>query len=214
MGNFKNFPIGTAVIGGLFLLVMLATYLLVKPSPPPAELQGVMLHEFRQMRTFDLVSSKNERFTNRNLQGKWSFVFFGYISCPDICPATLYVLDQVHSLLQEDTDIKTDNIQFTFVSVDPQRDTLKKLDDYISYFNNKFIGVTGIQPEIDAFSRQFGAGYVIEPETVPGQCNVIHTAAIFLIDPSGRPVASFSQPHYSRTIYSQFRLIRGYFSGS
>jgi protein SCO1/2 len=214
MPTFKNFPIGTTIIGGLFLLVMLTTYLLVKPSPPPAELEGVMLHEFRQLQAFDLVSSKDDRFTNRNFQGKWSFVFFGYISCPDICPATLYVLDQVHSLLEEDTDIETDNIQFAFVSVDPQRDTLKKLDDYISYFNKKFIGATGKNPEIDAFSRQFGAGYVIEPETSPGQYNVIHTGAIFLVDPSGRPVASFSQPHYSRTIYSQFRKIRAYFSGS
>ena len=115
MGTFKNFPIGTAVIGALFLLVMLMTYLLVKPSPPPAELQGVMLHEFRQMQAFDLVSSKADRFTNRNFQGKWSFVFFGYISCPDICPATLYVLGQVHSLIQENSDIETDNIQFAFI---------------------------------------------------------------------------------------------------
>ena len=213
MGTFKNFPIGTVIIGGLFLLVMLATYLLVKPSPPPAELQGVMLNKFRQMQAFDLVSSKDERFTNRNLQGKWSFVFFGYISCPDICPATLYVLDQVHSLLKEDTDIKTDNIQFAFISVDPRRDTLEKLDDYVGYFNKNLIGATGIQPEIDAFSSQFGAGYVIEPETAAGQYNVIHTAAIFLVDPAGRPVASFSQPHYSRTIYSQFKKIRAYFSG-
>jgi len=214
MTSLKNFPIGTAIIGVLFMLVILTTYLLVKPPPPPAELQGVMLNEFRQMQAFDLVSSKNGRFTNSNLQGKWSFVFFGYTSCPDICPATLYVLDQVNSLLQEDADIKADNIQFAFISVDPGRDTLKKLDDYAGYFNKGFIAVTGMPDEIKAFSGQFGAGYIIEPETAPGLYNVIHTAAIFLVDPFGRPVASFSQPHYSRTIYSQFRKIRGYFSGN
>ena len=212
MANLKNFPIGTTLIGGLFFAVMLATYLLVKPPSPPAELQGVILHEFRQLRAFKLHASEGETFTQNNIQGKWSFVFFGYISCPDICPATLYVLDQVNSLLKDEKDIKTDKIQFVFVSVDPKRDTVEKLRDYVGYFNKQFIGATGLSAEIDAFSRQFGAGYVIEPETAPGQYNVIHTGAIFLVDPSGRPVASFSQPHYPRTISTQFKKIKNYFS--
>jgi len=214
MTSLRNFPIGTTIIGGLFLLVMLTTYWLVKPPPPPAELEGVMLHEFRQMQIFNLKASKNDRFTHRDLQGKWSFIFFGYISCPDICPATLYVLNQVNALLEDNAVLKNDDVQFVFVSVDPQRDTPEKLRDYVSYFNQDFIGATNEKPAIDNFSRQLSAGYMIEPETAPGVYNVIHTGAIFLIDPLGRPVASFSQPHYAATIHSQFMKIRDYFSAS
>jgi len=214
MAIIKHFPIGTAIIGGLFLLVMLATYLLVKPPPPPAELQGVMRQEFRQLYPFSLNASDGNQFTQNSLQSKWSFVFFGYISCPDICPATLYVLEQVNAQLRDDAILKKDDYQFVFVSVDPQRDTAKKLQDYVGYFNKDFIGVTGDKTAIDNFTKQLGAGYVIEAELSEGVYNVIHTAAIFLIDPLGRPVASFSQPHYSSTIHSQFMKIEKYFSGT
>ena len=214
MANTRNYPVGTAIIGVIFVLTMLATWWLVKPPSPPVELQGVMLHEYRQLHPFELKSSKNGLFTNRNLQGKWSFIFFGFVSCPDICPATLYVLGQVKALLKDDAVLKKDEVQFVFVSVDPQRDTPERLRDYVSYFDQDFIGATNHKTAIDNFSRQLNAGYIIEPETAPGIYNVIHTGAIFLIDPLGRSVASFSQPHYATTIHEQFVKIRTYFSGS
>lgn len=172
---------------------------------------GVLRPDFRLLHPFKLTDHNDTIFNEERLQGKWSFVFFGYTSCPDICPTTLHVLSSVQTLLDDAAgDIPTDR-QVVFISVDPERDTTKILATYMSYFNTGFIGATADKTEIDKLARQFGAGYVLEPETSQGQYLVAHTSAIFLVDPLGRLVATFSQPHYPATITSLFEKIRAYF---
>ncbi|MCK4675183.1 MAG: SCO family protein [Gammaproteobacteria bacterium] len=208
----KKLPIGTIVIFGIFLLVMAATYILTKPPERPAELEGVLRPGFKLLQPFKLTDHNNTVFDEKRLQGKWSFVFFGYTSCPDVCPATLFVLNSVHGLLLDESGGSTDDMQVVFVSVDPARDTVNKLADYVTYFNKDFIGTTADKTEIEKLARQFGAGYIFEEETSAGVYNVSHTSAIFLIDPTGRLVASFSQPHQPATIISLYKKIRTYFS--
>lgn len=207
----KKLPIGTIVIFGFFLLVMAVTYILTKPSPPPEELFGVLRPDFRPLHSFKLTDHNNAIFNEQRLQGKWSFVFFGYTSCPDICPTTLRVLSSVQALLKDESTDDPANRQVVFISVDPERDTTEILANYISYFSNDIIGVTADKAAIDSIARQFGAGYAHEPETLPGQYLVAHTSAIFLVDPFGRLVATFSQPHYPATIATQYEKIRTYF---
>ena len=206
----QKFPIGTIVIFGFFLLVMAVTYIVTKPSPPPEELFGVLRPDFKPLNSFKLTDHNNAIFDEQRLQGKWSFVFFGYTSCPDICPTTLQVLSSVQALLKDASIDDPANRQVLFISVDPERDTTETLADYMSYFNN-FIGLTADKAAIDSIARQFGAGYALEPETSPGQYLVAHTSAIFLVDPFGRLVATFSQPHYPATIAAQYEKIRTYF---
>jgi protein SCO1/2 len=207
----KKVPIGTIVIFGFFLLVMAGTYILTKPSPPPPELEGVLRPDFKLLHPFKLTDHNNIVFDEKRLQGKWTFVFFGYASCPDICPTTLQVLSSVQVMLDDETDDDPANRQVVFISVDPERDTTKSLAAYVSYFNDNFIGVTAGKAKIDKLVRQFGAGYYMEPETSPGHYLVAHTSAIFLVDPYGRLVATFSQPHYPATIVSLYEKIRTYF---
>jgi len=209
----KYFPKGTLILFGAFLLVMLTTYILVQPSPPPSELQGVLRQDYRLLHPFKLKDHRNNVFSEERLQDKWTFVFFGYTSCPDICPATLYVLRTVREMLGDDTAGFPEDMQVVFVSVDPERDSTEMLASYVTHFNKEFIGVTADKAEIDSLVRQFGAGYLVEPGTTPGQYAIAHTSAIFLVDPYGRLVASFSQPHYPATITSQYKSIRGYFFG-
>lgn len=206
----KKFPAGTLFLFGLFLLVMLVTYILVKPNAPPPELEGVLRPEFKQLQPFKLTDHNSTPFNETRLKGKWTFVFFGYTYCPDICPTTLAVLNSVQSSVDDATPA---DMQVLFVSVDPERDTSKTLASYVAHFNKEFTGATADKTEIDKLARQFGAGYVLEEETAPGEYMVAHTSAIFLVDPFGRLVASFSQPHYPATITSQYNKIRAYFSG-
>lgn len=208
----KKLPIGTIVIFGFFLITMAVTYYLTKPSPPPAELAGVLRPDFKLLQPFKLIDHNNAVFDEKNFLDKWSFVFFGYTSCPDVCPATLYVLKSIHDLLVDETSENPKDMQVVFISVDPDRDTSEKLADYITYFNKDFIGATADKTEIDKLAQQFGAGYVFDPETSPGNYNVSHTSAIFLVDPYGRLVATFSQPHQASNITSQYNKIRSYFS--
>ena len=207
----KKIPSGTIFLFSIFLLVILATYTLVKPEPPPSELFGVLRPDMKQLHHFELSDHNNAVFDEKNFHGKWSFVFFGYTSCPDICPTTLHVLNSVYGQLEDGTSGDAADTQIVFISVDPQRDTTKKLADYISYFNKKFIGVTSNKKNIDNIVKQFGAGYGLEPETTAGEYLVAHTSAIFLVDPHARLVATFSQPHYPKTINSLYDKIRTYF---
>jgi protein SCO1/2 len=212
--NRNNIPIGSLALFGLFLLVMLATWLLVKPPAPPAELTGVLRSEYRLLAPFTLTDQHQQRFDEKHLRGKWSMIFFGYLSCPDVCPMTLNELNSFWQLLADKAGSDPEDLQVVFVSVDPARDSPQQLGEYVAHFNRDFIAATGQKTEIDGFAQQFGAGYVIEAETAPGQYLVAHTSAIFLVDPLGRSVATFSQPHYASTLLSQYRKITRYFGAT
>jgi len=206
-----TFPVGTLALFGLFLLLMLATWLFIKPPTPPPELAGVLRPEYRQLAPFALKDQHQQLFDDRRLRGKWSMIFFGYLSCPDVCPMTLHELNSFRQLLADRSSSEVDSLQVLFVSVDPARDSPQQLGQYVTHFNRDFIAATGAKQEIDRFAQQFGAGYIIEEETLPGQYLVSHTSAIFLVDPLGRSVATFSQPHYASTLLSQYLLITRYF---
>ena len=212
--NRQSFPIGTLLLVAILALAMLVTWLLVKPPSPPAELQGVLRSDFRPLTQFHLHSENHGPIGRDNLRGKWTFVFFGYLSCPDVCPNTLHELAAFRRLLDDSGDPAVDMAQVLFVSVDPERDTEAELASYVAHFDKRFIGATAGKAAIDRFARQFGAGYVREAETAPGQYLIAHTSAIFLVDPHGRLVATFSQPHYASTLLSQYRMLAAYYAGN
>ena len=212
--NRKTFPMGSLLLFALFLLMMLATWLLLKPPAPPAQLQGVLRPEYRSLQPFTLTDQRQRRFDQTSLRGKWSMIFFGYLSCPDICPLTLHELNSFWRLLRDESGSDPQHLQIVFVSVDPARDSPQQLGEYVSHFNRHFIAATGSKAQIDRLASQFGAGYALEPETAPGQYLVRHSSAIFLVDPLGRSVATFSQPHYASTLLTQFRRISAYFASA
>ncbi len=154
----KKFPTGTIAIFVFFLLVMAAAYIMTKPTERPADLEGVLRPDFKVLQPFKLTDHNNTVFDENRLQNKWNFVFFGYTSCPDVCPTTLFVLNSIHKLLSDETGNAPDDIQVVFISVDPARDTPEKLAEYVTYFNKDFISATADKTEIDNLAKQFGAG--------------------------------------------------------
>ncbi len=213
MSSRKRVPLGTFFIFSIWVLVLVVALSFWNSrtayKQPPKELMGVLRPEPKPLASFNLVDHNKEPFTRQNLLGKWTFLFFGYTYCPDVCPMTLSVLTEFYKQLEGGAD-ELSNVQVLFVSVDPDRDTPEKLADYMSFFNKKFIAVTGSKTEIDSFVRQYGAGYILEQETSPGEYLVSHTSAIFLVDPEGRLVALFSQPHSADTILAQYKKIRAF----
>ena len=117
------FPIGSIVLGLAFVLVMLVTWLLVRPAPPPAELKGVLRSDFRPVSSFLLSSASHGPITEKILRDRWTFVFFGYLSCPDVCPNTLHELGNFWRQLHDEPRDDLQPVQVLFVSVDPGRDT-------------------------------------------------------------------------------------------
>jgi len=209
MSSKKSAPYGTILLALFWVILVVAAVIYFRPSATiiPDELLGVLRPGPKQIEQFSLVDHNNKPFKLERLKNKWTFIFFGYTFCPDICPTTMSALTATMSQIKNSPDVAKD-VQVVFVSVDPQRDTTEKLANYMGYFNKEFTGVTGSRKELDALVSQAGAGYAIEPETAPGEYLVSHTSAIFLINPDGELIASFSQPHYPSTIAEQFGQIR------
>ena len=210
----KTLPVGTIFIFSLWILAGLMAYSYwssrTAVDTPPAELMGVLRPEPKTLENFSLVDQDEQNFDKTKLSGHWTFLFFGFTSCPDVCPTTLSILNVIDQQLKTGSPEAADT-QVVLVSVDPNRDTPEKLAEYIAFFNQDFIAATGSKTEIDQFTKMTGAGYLFEEETSPGVYQVNHTSAIFLIDPQARLVASFSQPHRPDTIVEQYWQIREYF---
>ena len=157
------------MINSLASIIFILTFLFITRGPVkqniPQDLVAVMRPIATTIKPFTLTGKEKSQFTNQDLEGKWSFVFFGYTHCPDICPTTLVTLKQINQLLQKHPGAKVakSDFQVVFVSVDPKRDTPEGLAEYVSFFNKDFIGVTGNSEQIKSFAQQFAAAYILEP---------------------------------------------------
>lgn len=139
---------------------------------------------------FRLHDQHGGPFDPARLRGAWTLVFFGYTQCPDICPTTLVVLRDLRRLAGG----QERNVQYVFVSVDPERDNTRTLRDYAHYFDPELIAVTGRHTELMRLTRALGA-YYEAGKAHNGRYEVHHSAAIFVIDPEARLRALFSGPH-------------------
>lgn len=176
----------------------------------PQGLEATVLDKARPLGPFTLLDHNNQAFTDQTLKGHWSFMFFGYVHCPDVCPIALKVMQDAWKQMPHDpTDPAAP--QMFFVSVDPDRDTPELLKQYVRYFDPRFIGVTGKADEIDKLTGQLGILYGFEDKDAEGNYNVNHSAQFVLIDPQGRLRAVISPPHVPATIASNFQTIRNYY---
>ncbi|GJL81341.1 MAG: hypothetical protein DHS20C01_09750 [marine bacterium B5-7] len=155
------------------------------------------------LKSFELTDQFGDPFVLDNLDGKWSFVFFGYTYCPDICPATLTILSSLARDL-ESRGLGKDNFQMVFVSVDPERDSVEQIRKYLAFFGDRYIGVTAEPDELLAFAKQFGAMFEKQGDSSSDAYYMAHTSSIFLVSPKTELVAAFSPPHDYKTISSLF----------
>jgi protein SCO1/2 len=162
-------------------------------APPMAALK--VLPEPRVLADFRLVDQDGRPFSLDRLRGRWSLLFFGFTYCPDVCPGTLFDLEQVHQALREAPEDLSD-YQIVFVSVDPERDSPTRLAEYVAFFDPDFLGVTGRPEQIAPLALQIGVAYRIEPHE-PGAASysVDHSASVFLTDQEGRLHGIFPSPH-------------------
>jgi protein SCO1/2 len=184
--------------------------LVARTSPSPsgvADIPGFLWPDPPAVSPFELVRDTGEPFNERDLAGKWSFMFFGFTHCPDVCPTTMSTLNTVAQTLAADPDFG-DRGQVVFVSVDPARDTPEVLRSYVDFFNDSFVGVTAAADEsLRAFTRQLGIYYQRVDLASAADYTMDHTASILLFDPRARLVAVFSMPHDADDIARRFIAI-------
>ena len=172
-----------------------------EPPSPPSSAPGVLWPDPQAIGAFSLLDHHGRAFTRERLDGAWTFMFFGYTHCPDVCPTTLATLRQVEASVSERASAPR---QHVLVSVDPARDRIEVLAQYVPWFGSSFLGVTGSDDELSKLARQLGVAYFHGEAKADGSYLVEHSASIMLIDPWGRLVALFGMPHRADTIATRF----------
>jgi len=155
----------------------------------------------------ELKKDDNSAFTQQDLSGHWTLVFFGYTNCPDICPITLNELAQAKKLSEQKSGDTFP--QVLFVSVDPERDTVDILRNYVRYFDPSFTGLTGEDKMLQALTLQMGVVYMKTPAEPKSKDNYLvdHSAAILLLNPAGELQAYLQPPHSAENILNNVQAV-------
>lgn len=160
----------------LLLLIGISIFQLMQP---PA-LRGTVIEPPKPMPNFTLQSVDGP-VSLSDFRGKIVVLYFGYTSCPDVCPTTLANLRRALNDLGE----KADEVQVILVAVDWQKDTPERVASYLSAFHPDFVGLSGTQEQIDAVTKDFGIFYQINPPDENGYYTVDHTATTLVLDREG-----------------------------
>lgn len=201
----------------IFVVVGLIGFILAQRFLPaadrlPESLKATVFPKGKPIVGISLKDQNDQNFTEQRFKGKWSFLFFGYANCPDVCPTTMLVMKSVWAKLPESAHTAPEP-QLFFISVDPQRDTAAVLKEYTTFYHPDFVGVTGNHNQLDVLVNQIGALYGYEDDETGKGYTVNHSAQIILIDPSGQMRAVFSPPFDIDEMVKTFVNIREYFKG-
>ncbi|MDH5464551.1 MAG: SCO family protein [Thiovulaceae bacterium] len=171
-------------IAGLALILL--GMILVKP----------LLQDYREAHRYDFyLDTHDGPISLKSFQGKAIALYFGYMYCPDVCPTSLSKMTEaLQTLSKEDQD----KVQGIFVSVDPDRDTLKLIKDYARYFHDNYIGATSQSKEYlhDLVKRYGGSFKKVTLEGSDMGYSVNHTSDIYFFNKEGK--FSGKVPHLSR----------------
>ena len=197
----RNTLLGIAAFISVILGLMVASVIIPRPmsDEDAAKLGYYRFDEPRLLSEFVMTDHLGDPVGLSDLKGGWSLLFFGFTTCPDVCPTTLSVLNDAVRGLEEPPAV-------VMVSVDPDRDTPERLAQYVPAFNPDFIGYTGTFEETVKFAVQVNIAFGKVPGDVPGSYLVDHSASLVLIDPDGRYAGFIKAPHNASNIQ---RIIRG-----
>ncbi len=174
-----------AFVGGVLLIAIgaLAVALTQGPAAGPRALNGVSTVPARQMPELSLTRANETTFSSEQTRGTLSLFFFGYTSCPDVCPLTLANVSQIRRGLAD----RASDVETYFVTVDPARDTPERMRAYLSSFPPGIVGLTGDDAELARARDGFGAIAQRRPAADGGDAYTFdHTAGLFLVDADGQ----------------------------
>jgi protein SCO1/2 len=134
-----------------------------------------------------LTKADGTEFRLSQMHGKVVMLFFGYTSCPDVCPTTMAELKQALEKIGE----QADQVQVVYVTVDPQRDTPERVQEYVNHFNPAFVGLSGSETELAKVWNDYGVFREIADGASAAGYLVNHTARVTMIDQQGNMRVSF-----------------------
>jgi protein SCO1/2 len=179
-------------------------WLAARMAEPQAPVNARILNTPRPVPSVLMTAHDGSRFGPEDFEGRWTFVFFGFTHCPDVCPTTLQTLNgTVRALADLPEGLQPEVV---LVSVDPGRDTPDQLAGYVPFFNPDFRGVWVPTEHLSELTRAFGAAFAYVPAGEDGY-TVDHTASIFLVGPDARITAVFTTPHTAEGVARDYRRV-------
>ncbi len=144
--------------------------------------KGTVIDPAKPAPDFTLVDQNGQPFTLSEQRGNVVLLFFGFTTCPDVCPTTLADLASARERLGENAN----RLKVALITVDPERDTPEKLGPYVSRHDPNFLGLTGTSAELEQVRKSYGA-YAIKRELENSQLGytIDHSSYIYIIDPQG-----------------------------
>jgi protein SCO1/2 len=190
-------------VAGWLMLALFTTQLLAGDrSPGKSEIKP--LRAPPSGGDFTLESFKGAVSTG-NYRGRVIMLYFGYTQCPDVCPTSFSLMSQA---LNELDAKELDRIVGIFVSVDPKRDSVERLAEYVAYFHPSFIGVTGSQEAVAKAARLYGVQYSYTNESQSAMGYIVnHSAAVYLIDREGELRFAFPHETPPETMLGAIRML-------
>ncbi|THV63808.1 SCO1 protein [Aureobasidium pullulans] len=132
---------------------------------------------------FQLIDQDRKPFTEQNLKGKYSLVYFGFTHCPDICPEEL---DKMAGMIDNVKEKHGDVMRPVFITCDPARDTPEVTKEYLKEFHDDLIGLTGEYEQVKATCKAFRVYFSTPQNVLPGQDYLVdHSIYFYLMDPEG-----------------------------
>ena len=160
------------------------------------------LYLSKNVNKFKLITHSNEKFDENFFSNYPSLIFFGFLNCPDVCPFTLTKISEIINKLKD----KSDFMKFYFVTVDPERDKIEDLKEYLNAFHPKIIGVTGSNIDIENFLKYM---YVYKKEIQLDNNNytIDHSSQIFLFNKNGSFFGTLSTNEKDKNILEKISKI-------
>ncbi|MDA9210818.1 SCO family protein [Methylophilaceae bacterium] len=163
-----------------FFIILLLLSTLLSCSNNNLTFNGSDFTKYELDSYFELTSHKGKEKNINDFKGKVIAIFFGFVSCPDICPTTMLELKNIKSKLGENSN----QLEVLFISLDPERDTPELLSKFIPSFDPSFIGLTGTIENIEKIAQQYK---VYRKKVIQGSSYTIdHSSGLYLLDKEGR----------------------------
>ncbi|PJD92887.1 MAG: photosynthetic protein synthase I [Legionella sp.] len=186
----------------------IGTYKWLTPIPvATSPFYGTVLDHPRPVSNFDLMTTDGRHFDHQHLHGHWTFIFFGFTHCGSVCPVTMAELGKMYRLIEQNPSLPRP--QIVMITLDPKRDDLARMKEYVQAFDPHFLGAQGSIQATQALAREMGIAYtrIQASAKTNNEYSIEHSGAIMLINPNEELVAFFTPPHRAELIVSDYQLL-------
>jgi len=171
------------IVLGVILVVLVGSLFITLPY----RVQGSLIDPPIKAGEINLTRQDGTDYRLSDQRGKTVVIFFGYTHCPDVCPATLSEFQKIKKGLRD----KAKDVQFVFITVDPERDTPEQLASYLAFFDPDFIGLTSDRAALESVWKAYG---VYQQKQDAGSATgylVDHSTRTYVVDPKGNLILTY-----------------------